>query len=66
MSQCILKLEVKQAFVGLYLICKSTKFKLRSYSVLGAMLACNLTIFVSFFYIFFNGLENPNKKELSK
>ena len=53
MSQCILKLEVKQAFVGLYLICKSTKFKLRSYSVLGAMLACNLTIFVSFFYIFF-------------
>lgn len=65
MSQWILKLEVQQAFVGLYLICKSTKFKLRSFYVLGAMLACNLTIFV-FFLDFFNGLENPNKKELSK
>ena len=62
MSQCILKLEVKQAFVGLYLICKSTKSKLRSYYMLGAMLACNLTIFVCFFRFFFNGLENPNKK----
>ena len=65
MSQWILKLEVQQAFVGLYLICKSTKFKLRSFYVLGAMLARNLTIFV-FFLDFFNGLENPNKKELSK
>lgn len=65
MSQCILKLEVKRTFMGLYLIRKSTKFKLRSYYVLGAILVCNLTIFV-FFLDFLNGLENPNKKELSK
>ena len=33
--------------------------------MLGAILECNLTIFV-FFLDFFNGPENPNKKELSK
>ena len=62
MSQCILKLEVKQAFVGLYLICKSTKSKLRSYYMLGAMLACNLTIFVCFFRFFLMVWKIPIKK----
>ena len=43
------KIRSKTDFGGLYSVSKSTKFKLRSYYVLGVMLKCNLTIFVFFF-----------------
>lgn len=42
------KIRSKTDFGGLYSISKSTKFKLRSYYVLGVMLKYNLTILVFF------------------